>query len=146
MECGFPFVFGGEDPNRFCTNEGFSILPDNSLWRVRFQPSGNTGPSAYLKNPNDPMDVGFLTYVSDENKNNVEQTAFVSPILDVSQISTLEVKFNYVINGKDVDSLCRQFSFSFSSSYSSTDMNLVKNFLLSFFLSFTCFEFLHFPI
>ena len=107
--CNFPFDFNGGHSNRFCSNEGFTTLPDNTLWTVKFRASSNTGPRDYLQNPNDPFDVGYLTYVSENNNNDVAQTAYVSPILDATQISTLEVKFNYVLNGLDVGALCKHY-------------------------------------
>ena len=109
--CLFPFTIGSNrvntNANKFCINEGFTNLPDNSLWAVLFNGGLNTGPDAYLKNPADQSDLGYLTYVSANNQNGVEQTAFTSPLLDVSGVGSFNVSFHYVLNGQDVGSLCK---------------------------------------
>ena len=110
--CLFPLTIGpitnpNTNANKFCTNEGFTNLPDNSLWAVLFFGGLNTGPDRYLNNPADQSDLGYLTYVSANNQNGVEQTAFTSPLLDVSGVGTFDVNFHYVLNGQDVGSLCK---------------------------------------
>jgi hypothetical protein len=50
-------------------------------------------------------DYAYAMYTSNANPQSL-QTAIVSPLLDVSQISELNVTFDWVLNGEGIGSLC----------------------------------------
>lgn len=103
--CIFPVNPTDPSIDGFCLGKGFTLLPNDNKWSTSFSSGGNTGPGQFLIT-NEPTDVGYLLYTSQKNTDGL-QTAYVSPILDVTTVGTMKVEFKHVLNGRDVGTLCK---------------------------------------
>uniref|UniRef100_A0A7M5WSN0 Uncharacterized protein n=1 Tax=Clytia hemisphaerica TaxID=252671 RepID=A0A7M5WSN0_9CNID len=116
LQCAFyPSQFGAVGSTldkRLCGTGfgGFKVLPSNSeipnLWDSSIDTGLSSGPNKFSKDISAYPDLGYLRYNADENSGTpFIQTAFISPILDVSTLSTFDINFLYVVNGAAVGQL-----------------------------------------